>query len=334
MTQPRTAAPKRSSSDFASVLPPKRTSSAGSAGERRRPDAHAAATRSQTQSRSPVRTSGGDAPRRTSGIGAPPGAETRSTSARISSTGAAQNALKRSSSDGWPNANHYVYPPGMMPPQRDFYGHTLMEANTDAEFKMRLALEQGKLSAHQHSSGGAEPIRSSSGMCRSNGGKEQPHSLEPGSRLEQGTKKTARHPPLGFTRAASAENAFELSLWKKNSGLMHSRLLAVKQLTMHVTKHPVAESDEDAPTSRGLSQACGPSRPKSHSLPGRHRLGPVELEFAQEVARKLQTACNVNSTRQASNRQHLVAQHACKFIFTALVASVLLLILVSPHLLV
>jgi hypothetical protein len=336
VTQPRMAAPKRSSSDFPPASPPKRTSSAGSASERRRPDDHAAATRSHTRSRSPVRTSGGGAPRRTSSIGAPPAAVTRSASARISSTSEAPGALKRSSIGGWPNANHYVYPPGMMPPQRcHFYGngrHFVMEATTDAEFKMQLALEQAKLSANQHSSGGAEPIRSSSG-CRSNGGKGQPgHSLEHSSRREQGTKKTVRHPPLGFTRSSSAENAFELSLWKKNSGLMQSRLLAVKQLTIHVTKYPVVESEDDAPTSRGLSQACVPSRPKSHSLPG--RLGPHELDFAHEVARKLQTACTVNCTRQTSNSQHLVAKHAFKFIFAALVASVLSLILVSPKLLV
>ena len=350
VTQPRTAEPKRSSSDFPPASPPKRTSSAGSAGERRRPDDHAAATRSHTRSRSPVRTSGGGAPRRTSSIGAPPGAVTRSASARISSTGEAPSALKRSSSGGWPNSNQYVYPPGMMPPQRcHFFGndrHFVMEATTDTEFQMQLALEQGKLSVntqeavlspsawaqHQHPRGGAEPIRSSSGRCRSNGGKGQPeHSLEHSSRREQGTKKTVRHPPLGLTRSSSAENAFELSLWKKNSGLMQSRLLAVKQLTMHVTKHPVVESEDDAPTSRGLSQACVSSRPKSHSLPG--RLGPHELEFAHEVARKLQTACTVKCTRQASNGQHLVAQHGFKFIFAALVASVLSLILVSPKLL-
>jgi hypothetical protein len=240
------------------------------------------ATRSSKPlSKSSVRTSR-DGLARNLSTGAPPrGASPpdakAGASTRISSTGEAPSALKRSSSGGWPNA--------------------------------------------------------SSGRRRSNGGKGQPgHSLEHSSRREQGTKKTVRHPPLGLTRSSSAENAFELSLWKKNSGLMQSRLLAVKQLTIHVTKHPVVESEDDAPTSRGLSQACVSSRPKSHSLPG--RLGPHELEFAHEVARKLQTACTVKCTRQASNSQHLVAQHGFKFIFAALVASVLSLILVSPKLLV
>ena len=227
-----------------------------------------------------------------------------------------------------------------MKPLSDFNGNCrhviILEATTDAEFRMQLELELGKFSANQHSSGGAQFIRSSSGRCRSNGVSpkaERGHSLEHSSRTraEQKSKKMARHSPLGLTRSSSAENAFELFLWKKHSGLMQSRLLAVKQLTMHVTKHPVVESEDDAPTSRGLSQACVSSRPKSHSLPG--RLGPHELEFAHEVARKLQTACTVTCTRQASNGQHLVAQHGFKFIFAALVASVLSLILVSPKLL-
>jgi hypothetical protein len=199
-------------------------------------------TLSDLRSRSPVRTSGGGAPVRSSSIGAPPVAVTRSSSARTSSTGAAPGAITRSPSGGWPNANHYA-----------------------------------------HSSR---------------------------TRAEQRTKKMARHSPLGLTRSSSAENAFELFLWKKHSGLMQSRLLyAVKQRTVHATNRPVVESDEDAPASRGLSQAC---TPKSASLPG--RLSPHELQFAHEVSRKLQTAYTVKCTRQASNCQHPVAQHAfnCK----------------------
>jgi len=212
-------------------------------------------TLSDLRSRSPVRTSGGGAPVRSSSIGAPPVAVTRSSSAQTSSTGAAPGAITRSPSGGLPNANHYA-----------------------------------------HSSR---------------------------TRAEQRTEKMARHSPLGLTRSSSAENAFELFLWKKHSGLMQSRLLyAVKQRTVHATNRPVVESDEDAPASRGLSQAC---TPKSASLPG--RLSPHELQFAHEVSRKLQTAYTVKCTRQASNCQHPVAQHAFNCIFT--VASVLSLILVS-----
>jgi hypothetical protein len=225
----------------------------------------------------------------------------------------------------------------MMKPLSDFNGNCrhviILEATTDAEFRMQLELELGKFSANQHSSGGAQFIRSSSGRCRSNGVSpkaERGHSLEHSSltRAEQKTKKMARHSPLGLTRSSSAENAFELFLWKKHSGLMQSHLLAVNQRTVHATNRPVVESDEDAPGSRDLSQACSP---KSASLPG--RLSPHELQFAHEVSRKLQTACTVKCTRQTSNCQHLVAQHAFNFIFT--VASVLSLILVwvlSPNL--